>query len=100
VFYTLIALIAAMLIAIPLGLLVGHTGRGVFLVVGLANGIRAVPAFGLLVMLYLDLSSKIGYKGQLSWLFPRGGFGSLVVVEIVLTALAIPAILTNTYAGV
>jgi osmoprotectant transport system permease protein len=100
VLYTVIAVVIAMIIAIPIGLLIGHTGRGIFIVAGLANALRAVPAFGLLVLLYVVLTPKIHYKGSLSWLFPRSGFASLVVVELVLVVLAIPAILTNTYAGV
>ena len=59
IFYTGIVLIVAMLIAIPLGLFVGHTGRGVFLVVGFANALRAIPTFGLIVLLYVWLAPKI-----------------------------------------
>src|SRR5262249_54721884 len=35
--YTALIVIVAILIALPLGLFIGHTGRGVALVVGLAN---------------------------------------------------------------
>ena len=41
VIYTVIAVGAAMLLAVPVGLVVGHTGRGSFAVAGLANSIRA-----------------------------------------------------------
>ena len=40
-----------MVIAIPVGAWIGHTGRGGFLVVGLANGLRALPTLGLLVLI-------------------------------------------------
>ena len=100
VIYTAIAVGVAMLLAIPTGLIVGHTGRGSFAVAGLANGIRAVPAFGLMILLYVILSPKIHYRAAIGWLVPRGGLGSLVPVELMLIVLAIPPILTNTYAGV
>ena len=38
VVYTVIAVLIAMVIAIPVGLVLGHTGRGSFAVGGLANG--------------------------------------------------------------
>lgn len=80
--YTGLTVLIAAAIAIPLGALVGHTGRGTFLVAGLSNGLRALPELGLLTLLVL-----------LTWvgLFP-------VVVSLVV--LAIPPILAGTYAGV
>ena len=100
VVYTVLAVGVAMVIAIPVGLVVGHTGRGNFAVAGLANGIRAVPAFGLMILLYVIVSPKIHYTHAIGWLVPRGGLGSLLPVEAMLVVLAIPSILTNTYAGV
>lgn len=100
VVYTLVAVLIAMLIAIPIGLVLGHTGRGSFAVAGLANGIRAVPAFGLMILLYVIVSPKIHYHNAIGWLVPRGALGSIVPVEAMLAVLAIPPILTNTYAGV
>jgi osmoprotectant transport system permease protein len=100
VVYTVIAVLIAMIIAIPLGLVLGHTGRGSFAVGGIANGFRAVPAFGLMILLYVLVSPKIHYRGSIGWLVPRGALGSLAPVEAMLAVLAIPPILTNTYAGV
>lgn len=100
VFYTLIAVVVAGLIALPIGLLVGHTGRGVFAVVGLANAIRAVPAFGLLLLFFLEISPHIHRTKAITGLTGRGGWPNLVPVLLVLVILAIPPILTNTYAGV
>jgi osmoprotectant transport system permease protein len=100
VVYSVIAVLIAMIVAIPVGLVLGHTGRGSFAVAGLANGFRAVPAFGLMILLYVLVSPKIHFHGSIGWLVPRGALGSLVPIEAVLAVLAIPPILTNTYAGV
>jgi osmoprotectant transport system permease protein len=80
--YTGAAVGLAALIATPLGILIGHTGRGSLLVIGLTNGARAIPSLGLLVLVVLLLGT---------------GFGKAVVV---LTVLALPAILTATAAGI
>lgn len=98
--YTLIAIVIAGLIALPIGLIVGHSGRGVFLVVGVANAIRAVPAFGLLLLFFVEVTPHIHHTKAVPGLVGRGGLPNLVSVLIVLIILAIPPILTNTYAGV
>jgi osmoprotectant transport system permease protein len=98
--YTASAVLIAVLIALPLGLLVGHTGRGVFLLVGSANGLRAVPSLGLLILLYIWLSPKIHSKADIPYFIERGGLGSFIPALIVLVVLALPPLLTNTYAGV
>src|SRR5690625_4321304 len=51
--YTFLAVTLASLFAIPLGWWIGHTGRGKDVVVGLSGAARAVPSFGLLVLLVL-----------------------------------------------
>lgn len=98
--YTLIIVGAALLIGLPIGLLIGHTGRGVFLAAGLANGLRAVPTIGLVILLSVWLSPKIHGKGQIPWLTDRGGLANFLAMLIGLIVLALPPILTNTYAGV
>lgn len=98
--YTGIAVLLALLIALPLGLLIGHTGRGVLLVVGVANGLRAIPALGLIVLLVVWISPKIHYINAVPGIIPRGGLPYFLPIEIVLLVLAVPPILTNTYAGV
>jgi osmoprotectant transport system permease protein len=98
--YTAIILVIAILIALPLGLLIGHTGRGVFLVVGIANGVRAVPTLGLLILLVTWLQPKIHSKAAISGVVDRGDLGYFIPTVIVLVLLALPPILTNTYAGV
>lgn len=98
--YTVVIVLVAILIALPVGLLVGHTGRGVFLVVGVANGLRAVPTLGLVVLLVVWLQPKIGLDVEIPYLVQRGEMSYLLVVSIALVVLALPPILTNTYAGV
>jgi osmoprotectant transport system permease protein len=77
-----LALALAALIGVPLGLVVGHTGRGAHLVVITANAARALPTLGLLVLVML-----------------LAGLGTLPVL-VPLVALAVPPILVNTYEGV
>ena len=98
--YTGFAVLVAALIALPLGLWIGHTGRGVFVVVGLANGLRAVPILGLLLLLVVGISPHLHAAFTVPGLIPTGGFAYIVPIEIALVLLAIPPILTNTYAGV
>ena len=97
--YTGIAVFIALLIALPLGLLIGHTGRGVGVVVGLANGLRAVPTLGFVVFLLVEVTPRIHFTQAFGFI-PRGGVPYIIPVEFVLIVLAIPPILTNTYAGV
>jgi len=86
--YSVITLLIAAVIAIPLGLLVGHTGRGRSLV-SMANSLRAVPSLGLLFAISLWVGPKI--HGSLAFVIPS---------IIVLVLLAIPPILSGTYAGI
>jgi osmoprotectant transport system permease protein len=75
-------------IALPIGLYIGHTGRGARVAVAVSNIGRAVPSLGWLGIAY---PISIG-------LFHRAGVG-FVPALIGLVALAIPPIVTNTYAG-
>jgi len=87
--YSLVAVVIAALIAIPLGLFIGHTGRGRFLVVNLTGAARAIPSLGLLFLAVLWLGPK--FSGDIAFLAPAG---------LVLVVLAIPPILSGAYAGV
>lgn len=98
--YTVMAVVIATFIALPLGLWIGHTGRGVVLIAGLANGLRAVPTLGFVVLLVVWISPKIHSTTEVPWIVPRGGLPYIVPIAIVLVLLAVPPILTNTYAGV
>jgi osmoprotectant transport system permease protein len=73
-------------VALPLGLFIGHTGRGAFLAVSLSNIGRAIPSLGLIGLVFpITLALNIA-----------SGFWSTVIA---LAALAIPPVVTNTYAG-
>ncbi|MBG0815283.1 ABC transporter permease [Planomonospora sp. ID82291] len=78
-----LSLLLATAVAVPLGLWIGHTGRGALLVVLSANAARALPTLGLLVLIVLLM-----------------GVGTIVPVLIPLVALAVPPILVNAYEGV
>ena len=80
--FTALAVGVAAVIAIPLGILIGHTGRGNFAVIGVSNAARSIPTLGLLVLMVLLLGT-----GRLG-------------VSIPLIILALPPILTATAAGV
>lgn len=81
-YYTGLAVLIAAGIAVPLGLAVGHSGRGGVVLVGLANAMRALPTLGLLTFLFLLLRSQ----------------GVSTVVALVV--LAVPPVLAGAYAGV
>ncbi|AZI58600.1 ABC transporter permease [Nakamurella antarctica] len=89
--YSATALIIALLIALPLGLLIGHTGKGAGPVIAVANALRALPTLGLLFFFVVLLSSQFPGKGDTAFLIPT---------LIVLLLLAIPSILANTIAGI
>ncbi|MFV4727976.1 glycine betaine/carnitine/choline/L-proline ABC transporter permease ProZ [Mycobacterium tuberculosis] len=80
--YTAAAVAASALIAVPVGLLIGHTGRGTLLVVGAVNGLRALPTLGVLLLGVL--------------LFGLGLGPPLVALML----LGIPSLLASTYAGI
>ena len=79
--YSLVAVGLALVVALPAGLVIGHTGRGEPGAVGLSGAARAIPTLGLLVLL-----------GR--WYPVQAG-----PVIVVLAVLAIPPILANTTAG-
>jgi len=80
--YTSVTLLIAFLIAFPVGLLIGHTGRGAFIAINVGNAARSLPTFGVLTLVVLIV-----------------GIG-LTPVLVALVILGIPPILTATYAGI
>jgi osmoprotectant transport system permease protein len=83
-FYTFISVLIASVIAIPVGYLIGHTGKGREIAVGISGAARALPSFGLILLL-------IGLVGVVQR--PIAAFAAFVI-------LAIPSILAGAYAGI
>ena len=81
-YYSLLATAIAAAIALPVGVLIGHTGRGAVFAVNLTNLGRAIPTLGIIILVFI-----------------LAGFG-IVPVLVALTALAVPPIVTNSYVGV
>lgn len=77
--YTLMALGIAAAVGLPVGLLTGHTGRGGNTLALIATSARALPSFGLMVLMFILL-----------------GLG-MAPVMIPLVVLAVPPILVTTY---
>jgi osmoprotectant transport system permease protein len=73
---------AALIVALPLALWLGHLGKGGFAAISITNAGRAIPSFALLV---------IGFE-----LFGLGA----TPVFLALFALSVPPIVTNTYTAI
>lgn len=80
--YSLLATGLAALVGIPVGLWVGHTGRGRWITANVANVLRAVPTVGVVTLLFV-------WRPLTLW-----------PVLVALTVLALPAVVLNTVAGV
>ncbi|MRH91149.1 ABC transporter permease subunit [Nocardia sp. SYP-A9097] len=80
--YSLLAIGLSAAIALPIGLLVGHTHRGAAAIVGFANAMRALPTLG--VLTFVVLLMGLG-------LFPP---------ILALVTVGIPPLLAGAYAGI
>ncbi|MGQ4601034.1 ABC transporter permease subunit [Nocardia sp. R6R-6] len=80
--YSFLTIAVSAAIAVPLGLVVGHTRRGAATVVGFANAMRALPTLGLLTFVVLLL-----------------GLG-LIPPLLALVTVGIPPLLAGAYAGI
>ncbi|MFE5831684.1 ABC transporter permease [Streptomyces sp. NPDC056508] len=79
-----LALLIASALALPLGLWLGHLGRGGALAVNLSNVGRAVPVFAVLALFMVSPLRNAGY----------------VPTVVALVLFALPPLLTNAYVGV
>ena len=77
-----IAVLVAMVVGIPVGAVLGHTGRGGGFTVALSNVSRAIPTLALLTVFAVTPI----------------GFGP-TATTIALALFALPPVLTNTYVG-
>jgi osmoprotectant transport system permease protein len=80
--YSAMATALAIAIGLPVGLFIGHTGRGRFLAANTANVLRAVPTIGVVALIF-------------AWR-PL----SVYPVLVALTILAVPPIVLNAAAGI
>ncbi|GAB3577675.1 ABC transporter permease [Leifsonia lichenia] len=80
--YSLLTLLLAAVIALPIGFAIGHTGRFRGLAVGISGALRAIPTLGLVVYLALITLNL-----------------TIVPPLIALTILAIPPVLAGAYSG-
>lgn len=80
---TAVAVLVATAVALPIGIVLGHARRGGAVVTAVGNLTRAVPTFGLLVLL---TAGPLGFS-----------YSTQVVA---LAVFAVSPLLTNTYAGV
>ncbi|MGO4591414.1 ABC transporter permease [Paenarthrobacter sp. 2TAF44] len=80
--YSGLVLLIAAAIAVPVGLYIGHTGRGRVIAVALAGALRALPTLGLLVLFALLAGS------------------GLMPPVWALVILTVPPLLAGTYAGI
>lgn len=80
--YTVLAVLLASVVAIPLGYLVGHTRRGRGFVVASSGAARALPTLGVVTLFGLVF-----------------GIG-LIAPLVALVLLAVPSVLAGAYAGI
>ncbi len=77
-----ICVLIALLIAVPIGIAIGHTGKGRAAAIVISNITRALPTLGLLSILLLLVGVNI------------------VPIVIVLVILGVPPMLAGVYAGI
>lgn len=82
--FTFISVLLAALIAVPIGLAIGHTGKGRELAVGLSSAARGLPSFGLMLLLVVVFG--VAHRD--------------LALIISLVIIAIPPILAGAYSGV
>jgi osmoprotectant transport system permease protein len=82
-----LAVALAALVALPLGVFIGHARKGEFVTIAVANLGRAIPSFAVLALAF-PIALRFGL-----------GFSNVPIVAAMFL-LAIPPILTNAYVGV
>ena len=85
--YSGFAIAVALIVALPIALYLGHTGRGGFIAINVANIGRALPSFALIgigLLIAIPLGLGLGFWPTMFALVP----------------LAIPPIVTNSYVAI
>ncbi len=89
-----LSILVATLIAVPVGLYIGHTNRGSGFAINLANIGRAIPSYAMMVIplpLTITLAPVLGFDPNFGLVF--------LPTFLAMTFLAIPPLLVATYAG-
>jgi osmoprotectant transport system permease protein len=86
-----LAMVIAAVLALPVGLLVGHRRRFEALAAWIAYVGRAIPSFAVLVLVFILMVNLLPSSSL--------AFGTIPTV-VALVLLAIPSILVNTYVGI
>lgn len=81
--FTFLSVLIAAAVAVPLGWAIGHTGKGREIAVAISGAARAIPSFGLLVLLVLVM----------------GVLQTPAAAVITFVLLGIPSILAGAYTG-
>lgn len=87
---TVVAVVVALVLGLPLAVWLGHRGKGGILAVNVSNVGRAIPIVALLALLSLTVIGS-GDFGP----FGRAGLATLITLAL----FALPAIITNAYVG-
>jgi len=87
--YTVVSVVIAAIIALPLGFYIGHTGRGRQFVIAFTGAMRALPTLGLLMALFVIVGATVP--------FTQAAFLASIIALVIL---AIPSILAGAYAGI
>jgi len=77
-----LAIVVAIVLALPAGVMLGHRHRGSLLAINVSNVLRALPSLALIAI-------SLAFFGL-----------SIINIQIALVALALPPILTNAYTAV
>lgn len=92
-YLSIVPLIAALIIGLPLGAWVGHTGRFAGLAINLSNLGRAIPSLAIMALAAMLMNRwlvDLGYRRE----------AGEITTMVAMAALAIPPIVTNTYVGI
>ena len=79
--YSVVAVALASIVAVPVGFAIGHTGKGRAIAVAVSGGARALPTFGVITL----IAGAVGI--------------GLTAPMISFVVLAIPSVLAGAYAG-
>ncbi|MGI8869691.1 MAG: ABC transporter permease [Mycobacteriales bacterium] len=82
--YSAISVAIACAIALPVGLWLGHVGKGGAVAINISNVGRAIPTYALLVLLFVGIGAQ----------------HRVAETIVALAAFGLPPLLTNTYTGV